>query len=200
MRPVSAQSPAAGPPLVVEAFGDSLFAGYGLPAEAAFPARLQAALQRDGFNVRVAAAAVSGDTTAGGVSRLDWMLADHPGLVIVELGGNDVLRGLDPAEARRNLDAICGRLAGQHIPFVLAGMMAPASLGPAYQANFNSIYPDLARKYGAPLYPFVLDGVIFHPDLMQGDGIHPNATGEGVMVAGILPAIEGALKQLPPIH
>jgi acyl-CoA thioesterase-1 len=181
--------------LVVEAFGDSLFAGYGLQAADAFPARLQAALQRDGLDAKVIAGSVSGDTIADGVQRVDWMLQDHPDLVIVELGGNDVLRGLPPAQARAGLTAICDRLAAAHIRFILAGMMAPGNLGPQYASEFDAIYPDLAKKYGVPLYPFVLQSVIFHPDLMQADGIHPNVTGEQVMVRGLLPLVEAELKK-----
>ncbi len=185
-------------PLKVEAFGDSLFAGFGLQEADAFPARLQAALVKDGFDVDVVTAAVSGDTSAGGLSRVDWMLGDDPALVIVELGGNDVLRAFDPAITRDNLDRICGAIAAKHVPMVLAGMMAPTSLGSAYVQKFDAIYPDLAKQYDAPLYPFVLQDVIFHPDLMQKDGIHPNEKGVAILVKGMLPLVEAQLRKSKP--
>ncbi len=184
-------------PVKVEAFGDSLFAGYGLQAAEAFPALLQADLKQKGIDAQVTGAGVSGDTTADGLARLDWMLSDKPDFVVVEFGGNDVLRGLDPARARDNMDHICATLAQHHIRFMLAGMMAPASLGPAYQSQFDSIYPDLAKKYGVPLYPFVLNGLIFHPDLMQKDGIHPNQAGEKIMAADVAGVVADALKSAP---
>ena len=138
---------------------------------------------------------VSGDTSADGVSRLGWSLADHPDLVLLELGGNDVLRGLDPDRTRSNLDAMLSQLqAGQH-KTILIGMMAPRNLGSDYAARFDPIYPDLAKKYGVPLYPFVLDGVALDPKLTQPDGIHPNPQGVAIIVARMLPLIE---KALPP--
>ena len=188
--------PASADPIKIAAFGDSLFAGYGLHEADAFPARLEAALKQDGFDVTVVTAAVSGDTTAGGAERVDWMLGDSPGLVIVELGGNDVLRGIDPTIANANLEAICGKIAAHHVPMVLAGMMAPDNLGADYVTRFDAIYPALAKKYNAPLYPFVLQNIMFHPELMQADGIHPNVQGVAIMVAGLKPLVETELKTM----
>ena len=184
-------------PVKVEAFGDSLFAGYGLQAADAFPALLQADLKQRGVDAQVISGGVSGDTIADGLARLDWALNDKPDFMIVELGGNDVLRGLDPDRARETLDRICASLVQHHVRFMLAGMMAPANLGPAYQAKFDSIYPDLARKYDVPLYPFILSNIIFHPELMQGDGIHPNQAGEKIMAQGVADIAAQALKPQP---
>lgn len=177
----------------VVVLGDSLTAGYGLPLEQAFPARLEAALQRAGRKVRVINAGVSGDTTAGGLARLDWMLADKPQLVIVELGANDALRGLDPAGTRANLDAILARLEAAGVRVLLAGMKAPRNLGADYVAAFDRIYPELAARHKVALYPFFLKGVAGDPKLNLADGIHPNAEGVERIVAGILPII---LEQL----
>ncbi len=182
-------------PVKVEAFGDSIFAGYGVQESEAFPARMQAALRADGFDVQVVSAAVSGDTTTGGAARVDWMLGDNPGLVIVELGGNDVLRAIDPKIVRASLEAICGKIAAHHVPMVLAGMIAPPNMGDAYLRSFDAIYPDLAREYNALLYPFVLQNAMFHPDLMQGDGIHPNPKGVAIIVEGLKPLVEAELRK-----
>jgi len=182
-------------PLTLLVFGDSLTAGYGLPAEEAFPVRLEAALRAKGYDVRVKNAGISGDTTAGGRARLAWSLAEKPDAVIVELGGNDGLRGIDPAQTRGNLDAMLAELTRRGIPTLLAGMYAPPNLGPRYGRAFNAIFPDLAKKHGVLLYPFFLDGVAAEKALNQPDGIHPNAQGVAVIVERILPAVERLLKQ-----
>ena len=169
--------------------GDSLTAGYGLPSAQAFPVKLEAALRAKGVAVTVINAGVSGDTTAGGLARLDWSLADKPTHVIVELGANDMLRGLDPAQARRNLDQIMTRLRAEKLPVLIAGMLASRTLGAAYQAEFDGMYPALAKQHGAALYPFFLDGVATDPALNQNDGLHPNARGVDVIVERILPSV-----------
>ncbi len=170
--------------------GDSLGAGYGLPAAQGFAARLEAALRRRGHDIKVMNGSISGDTTAGGRARLGWALSSKPDYAIVELGGNDGLRGLDPAETRANLRAILARLREKKVPVLLAGMMAPRNLGPEYEQAFNSAYPELARQYGAVLYPFFLDGVALDPKLNQPDLIHPNAKGVSVIVERIVPFVE----------
>jgi acyl-CoA thioesterase I len=175
------------------AFGDSLTAGYGLGPADAFPAQLEAALKQRGHDVRVINAGVSGDTTAGGLARLDWSLADKPDLVLLELGSNDMLRGLAPTEAEANLDAMLQKLTQAKIPVLLCGMYAARNLGPDYVARFDGIYPRLAKKYGVALYPFFLDGVAMDPQLNQGDGMHPNPAGVRMIVERILPAIEKLL-------
>jgi len=169
--------------------GDSLAAGYGLAPEQAFPVRLEAALKAAGRDVTVLNAGVSGDTSAGGLARLDWSLADSPDVAIVELGANDALRGLDPAATRTNLDALLARLKAKGIPVLLAGMLAPPNLGRDYGREFNAIFPDLAERHGALLYPFFLEGVAAIPQLNQKDGIHPNAQGVESIVARILPRV-----------
>ena len=170
--------------------GDSLGAGYGLPVAQGFTARLEAALRRRGHDIKVMNGSISGDTTAGGRARLGWALSSKPDYAIVELGGNDGLRGLDPAETRANLRAILARLREKKVPVLLAGMMAPRNLGPEYERAFNSAYPELARQYGAVLYPFFLDGVALDPKLNQPDLIHPNARGVSVIVERIVPFVE----------
>ncbi|KAA1055458.1 arylesterase [Azospirillum argentinense] len=187
--PALAQSGAGKGPYTLLALGDSLTAGYGLPEPQAFTVQLQAALRAKGYDVTVVNAGVSGDTTAGGLSRLDWALADKPDAVLVELGANDMLRGLDPAAARANLDAILKRLTGETLPVLLAGMYASPSLGRAYMDRFNAIYPDLAKTYDVQLYPFFLDGVAADAALNQPDGIHPNAAGVKVIVERITPHV-----------
>ena len=170
--------------------GDSLAAGYGLPSDHAFPARLQTALIAAGHAIEVINAGVSGDTTAGGLARLDWALGNPaPGFAIVELGANDALRGLDPAHAYDNLDRIITRLKSRRIKLLLAGMKAPRNLGRDYASAFDAIYPRLAAKHGVPLYDFFLDGVAADPGLNQRDGIHPNARGVEVIVERILPYV-----------
>jgi len=182
------------PKVRVVVLGDSLVAGYGLPFDQAFPARLEVALHRAGRDVSVINAGVSGDTSSGGLARLDWLLADHPILVIVELGANDALRGLDPELTRANLDAILVRLESAGVRVLLAGMKAPRNLGAEYVTAFDRIYPELAARHKIPLYPFFLKGVAGDPKLNLEDGIHPNAAGVERIVEGMLPMV---LKQLP---
>ncbi len=182
-------APAAAAEMRVVALGDSLTAGYGLPAEDGFVAQLQAALDARGLDVRIVDAGVSGDTTAGGLARLDWILADGADAVIVELGANDALRGIDPASSRSNLDAILGALGERGSPVLLAGMAAPRNLGAEYVVAFDGMYPELADTHGAIFYPFFLDGVAAVSSLNQADGIHPNAEGIAVIVERILPYV-----------
>ena len=177
-------------PINIVAFGDSLTAGYGLPANEAFPVQLQRALAAKGLAVNVVNAGVSGDTTTGGLSRLDWSVPDGTDAVILELGANDALRGLDPDITRKALDTMLRRLKERRISVLLCGMMAPPNLGAEYGRAFNSIYPDLAAQYGAILYPFFLTGVAADPKLNQRDGLHPTAAGVAVIVDRILPEVE----------
>lgn len=179
----------AAQPIRLLAFGDSLTAGYNLPPDAAFPVQLEKALRAKGLNVTVINAGVSGDTTAAALSRLDWALADKPTHALVELGANDMLRGLSPEQARGNLDAILARMKQAGIPVLLTGMQAAPNLGADYGRRFNTIYPDLAAKHGLPLYPFFLDGVAADAKLNLGDGMHPNREGVAVIVQRILPQI-----------
>ncbi|MDP6065979.1 MAG: arylesterase [Alphaproteobacteria bacterium] len=179
---------------LVLALGDSLTAGYGLAADQAFPAKLQAALRNRGLAVRVINAGVSGDTSAGGRARLNWSLADKPAAAIIELGANDAMRGLDPDATRGNLDAIIAELKKRGIAVLLAGMLAPPNLGPEYEARFNAIYPDLEAKHGVLFYPFFLDGVAAVPELNQTDGIHPTAAGVDIIVEGLLPLARELLE------
>lgn len=178
--------PAAGQPQIrLLALGDSLTAGYGLPPDAAFPAQLEAALKARGVSARVINAGVSGDTTAGALTRVDWALADRPTHALVALGANDMLRGLSPEAARENLDRIIVRLQQAGVKVMLAGMQAAPNLGEEYGRRFNGIYPDLARKHAVPLYPFFLDGVAAERRLNQDDGIHPTRQGVAVIVERI---------------
>ena len=189
-------NPAAAQDKLILALGDSLTAGYQLKPAESFPAQLQTALQKEGRKVRVHNAGVSGDTTAQGKARLNWVLASlkqKPDLAIVALGANDMLRGQPPAQARANLDAILTELDKRGIPVVLAGMLAAPNMGPAYAKEFNAIYPTLAKKHGATLYPFYTQGVTANPKLLLADGMHPNAAGVGVMVKNILPTVRKAL-------
>jgi acyl-CoA thioesterase I len=174
----------------IVALGDSLTAGYGLPAKDGFVPRLQAALTAKGVATEVTNAGVSGDTVADGLARLDWSVPEGTDAVVVELGANDMLRGLDPAVTRDGLDTILRRLTQRHIAILLCGMRAAPNLGPEYGRAFESIYPDLAAKYGALLYPFFLDGAAGTRSLTQSDGLHPNAAGVGVIVERILPKVE----------
>ena len=176
-------------PVKLAILGDILAAGYGHAPAQAFPNRLQAALKDKGRNVTVINHGVSGDTTMGGLERVDWMMADKPDIVMVELGGNDMLRALDPASTERNLDAIMGKLKQAGTTVWLVGMMAPRNFGPEYVNQFDGIYKKLADKHGVPLYPFFLDGVAQDPALNQPDGIHPNAKGVDVIVERILPFV-----------
>jgi len=182
--------------VTILALGDSLTAGLGLPPEDAFPARLEAALRAKGYSVKVVNAGVSGDTAADGLARLDWALDDSVKAVIVELGANDALRGLPPAQAEAALDQILTRLEARHVPVMITGMRAPPNLGPDYAAAFDPIYRRLAAKHGALLYPFYLDGVAAVPGLNQADGMHPNAKGVDVIVARILPSVETLMSKI----
>ena len=184
---------AEAPPTRIAVLGDSLAAGYGVRAGDAFPAQLGAALRAEGLAVEVLGAGVSGDTTAGGRARLDWLLADDPDVVIVELGANDGLRGLDPQMTFANLDAVVARLKADGIKVLIAGMLAPPNLGREYGEAFNNIYPRLAEKHGVALYPFFLDGVAARPELNQTDGMHPNARGVAVIVERIVPYVKRLL-------
>jgi acyl-CoA thioesterase I len=186
----------AAQPLKVVAFGDSLTAGYLLPSGAAFPDQLQKALRARGLAVDVANAGVSGDTASQGLERLDWSVPDGTQAVIVELGANDALRGIDPAVTRRALDAIVTRLKARGIAVMLAGMLAPRNMGAEYAKAFDAIFPELAARHGVPLYPFFLDGVAGTPRLNLKDGIHPTGEGVGVIVERILPAVEAFLAPL----
>lgn len=180
---------AQGKPVTILAFGDSLVAGFGLGSRDGFTVRLEAALRAKGVNARVVNAGLSGDTSAGGLARLDWALEPKPDFAIVELGANDGLRGLDPAQTRANLDAILAKLKAKGVPALFAGMYAPPNMGPDYGRAFNALYPDLAKKHGVLFYPFFLDGVAADASLNQPDGIHPNAKGVDVIVARILPHV-----------
>jgi len=173
----------------IMAFGDSLTAGFGLAPADSFPSQLQRALEARGLPARVLNAGVSGDTTSGGLARLDWSLSDRPDMVIVALGANDALRGIDPAITRANLAAILEKLRSKKLPVLLAGAYAPPNLGREYEASFNGIFPDLAKEYDVPLYPFFLEGVVTVPSLNQGDGVHPNAEGVAVIVERITPYV-----------
>lgn len=195
-RAAAASDSGQGAPLRILALGDSLTAGYGLPAAASFPVQLQRALTAKGYHVRVINAGVSGDTTSDGLARLDWVLADKPDAVIVELGANDALRGIDPALTRTNLDKILHILHQRGLPVLLAGMLAPPNLGRAYADKFDPIYPTLAVKYGTVFYPFFLDGVATQAALNQADGMHPNPQGVKVVVQHILPAVERLLERV----
>lgn len=194
--PGAPDSRAAGRRLRITALGDSLTAGYGLEAARTFPARLERALRQAGHDVEVANAGVSGDTTAAGWARLEWALASDPDIVIVELGANDALRGLDPAAAEANLERILAALRQREIAVLLAGMRAPRNLGAAYAEAFDAIFPRLAARHGALLYPFFLEGVAGIPALNQGDGIHPNAAGIDEIVRRILPAVRELVESV----
>jgi acyl-CoA thioesterase-1 len=184
---------AASKPIKLVVLGDSLSAGHGLPAEAAFPVRLQKALKDKGLDVDIVNAGVSGDTTSGGLERLDWSVPEGTGAVILELGANDALRGLNPKIPRAALEQILTRLRARHISVLLCGMLAPRNYGPDYSAQFDAIYPDLAKAYGVQLYPFFLQGVAGDARLNQADGIHPTAEGVDVIVKAILPSVEAFL-------
>jgi acyl-CoA thioesterase-1 len=182
---------------LIWAFGDSLAAGYGLPPAQGFTTRLEAALRRAGVAATVRNGGVAGDTAAQAHARLRWGLRGlgaTPDLVIVELGANDMLRGLPPAQARAHLDAILAELQRRRIPVLLAGMRAAPNLGPDYVRAFEAMYPALAAAHRVPLYPFFLDGVAAQRALLQGDGLHPNARGVEIIVARILPAVRKALR------
>ena len=181
---------AAGEPYRIVGFGDSLMAGFGLNPGEGFTEKLQAALKARGRDVEVINAGVSGDTTSGGLSRLDWSVPDGTRLVILELGANDMLRAVTPDITEKNLDAMLAKLKDRKIPVLLAGMRAAPNLGADYQARFDAIYPRLAEKYGAALYPFFLDGVAGDSKLVLEDGMHPSAKGIDIMVERVLPMLE----------
>ncbi|OAN50254.1 arylesterase [Paramagnetospirillum marisnigri] len=182
-------------PVRILALGDSLTAGFGLPAESAFPARLEAALRAEGRDVRLINAGVSGDTTQGGLARLTWALAEKPDLAILELGANDGLRGLDPKLTRANLDAILKRFERERIGVLFTGMLAPPNYGPAYEAEFKAVFSSLAREHGLLFYPFFLDGVTGNPRLTLPDGLHPSAQGVDEIVRRILPSVRQLLDR-----
>ncbi|MEH6675613.1 arylesterase [Phenylobacterium sp.] len=201
--PTRMDTPAADPPPppgagadlpVVAILGDSITAGYGLPAREALPAQLETALAAAGTPVRVRAAGVSGDTTAGALARLDFSIQDDTDLCVVAVGGNDLLQGIEPARMRANLEAIITGLQGRNIPVLLAGMQAPPSYG-AYATDFTAVFESLAQTYDIPLYPFLLDGVALDPALNQDDGIHPNATGVKIIAQRLAPAVAEALAE-----
>lgn len=191
--PTFAQTPPSAPIKLV-VLGDSLSAGLGLPAADAFPAQLEKALKDKGLNVAIGNAGVSGDTTSGGLDRLDWSVPEGTRGVILELGANDALRGTDPKVTRTALDDIIKRLTARHVAVLLCGMLSPPNYGADYAAQFNAIYPDLAKKYGVPLYPFFLDGVAADSKLNQADGMHPTAAGVAVIVKKILPTVESFVR------
>ena len=180
----------AAPPIQIVALGDSLTAGYGLAAKDGFVPQLQAALTKNGVAAVIANAGVSGDTASDGLARLDWSVPQGTDAVIVELGANDMLRGIKPEVTRAALDTILQRLTARHISILLCGMRAAPNLGAEYAEAFERIYPELAVKYGVLLYPFFLDGVAADPSLTQHDGLHPNPAGVGVIVRRILPKAE----------
>ncbi|MGO4333354.1 arylesterase [Labrys sp. KB_33_2] len=195
MTPLTSVS-AAAEPLRLVALGDSLTAGLGLEAKDAYPAKLQAALAKLGVEVVIDNAGVSGDTTDGGLARLDWSVPDGTKAVLIELGANDMLRGLDPKLARANLAAMLERLKERKIPVLLMGMRAAPNLGADYQKAFDAVYPDLASQYGAVLYPFFLDGVAGTPGLNQADGMHPTAAGVDVIVTRLAPVVAEFVRKL----
>ena len=175
-------------------FGDSLTAGYGIPYDQAFPAQLEKKLQAAGYAITVINAGVSGDTTSGGLTRLEWTLEQKPDFVILELGANDVLRAIDPALTRGNLQKMLDILQSRKIPVLLAGMKATPNLGQKFVAAYDEMYPTLAKKYHAVYYPFFLEGAFQHPELIQEDGLHPNTDGIAVIVKNILPSVKRLLK------
>ncbi len=179
----------------IVAFGDSLTAGYELAPGDSFPEQLEARLREAGQDVCVVNAGVSGDTTSGGLARLDWSVGEDAALVIVELGANDALRGVDPQIVRANISALIAQLQARGIEIVLAGMLSPPNMGPEYAEQFNAIYPDLAREHDVALLPFFLDGVAGDPALLLADGMHPNAQGVGRIVDNILPLILERLER-----
>ncbi len=183
-------------PIKLLIFGDSLAAGYGLAPADAFQAQLATALKADGFDVQILDGGVSGDTTAGGRSRLEWALADNPDAVLLELGGNDGLRGTEPAETEANLTAILDTLAAKHIPTLLSGMEAPPNLGDVFSDQFRAVFAKLGKRPGLLYDPFFLQGVAGNPALNQADRIHPNPAGVKIVVARIKPAVETLLREV----
>lgn len=184
------------PSITLVAFGDSLSAGYLLPPAAAFPAQLQVALRAKGYKIEVINAGVSGDTTAGGLQRLEWSIPQGADGVILELGANDALRGIDPRIAKDNLDKILAALKAKGLDVLLAGMKAPGNWGPEYQATYDVLFAELAGKYAVPLYPFFLDGVIGEDGLTMDDGLHPTEKGVAEIVRRILPEAEALVQRI----
>ena len=185
----SGSAPAAARVPAVLAFGDSLTAGFGLPAGAAFPAQLEARLKAEGIDAHVVNAGNSGDTTTDGLARLDWAFADKPDIVLLELGANDALRGIAPSIVRANLDAMIGKIQASGAKLLLTGMRAPPNWGEDYRREFERIYPELAHAHGVTLYPFFLEGVAMDPKLNQPDGLHPNERGVAALVDRIAPVV-----------
>jgi acyl-CoA thioesterase-1 len=183
-------------PVKMVVLGDSLSAGLGLSASAAFPARLQKSLETKGIKVDMINAGVSGDTSSGGRDRLDWSVPEGTEAVILELGANDALRGTDPAVTRAALSDILTRLKARKIAVLMCGMLAPPNYGSEYAARFNAIYPELSKSFGVPLYPFFLEGVAADAKLNQADGLHPTAEGVDIIVKNILPMVEALLGAL----
>lgn len=186
--------PAEAAPARVLMLGDSLTAGFGLPPGESLPTQLQAVMNGQGLDVLILNGGVSGDTTAGGLARLEWALADNPTHALVGLGANDALRGLSPEKAYENLDAIVAKLKAKGVKVLLLGMQAPPNLGRDYGERFAGIYPKLAEKHRVPLYPFLLDGVAADPRLNQADGIHPNAAGVRIIAGRIAPLVKRLLE------
>jgi acyl-CoA thioesterase-1 len=187
--------PARAERLRIVALGDSLTAGYGLEPAGSFTVQLEAALKARGHDIVIVNAGVSGDTSSDGFARVDWSVGEDADAVIVELGANDALRGVDPKITRDALDGILARLGERGLPVLLAGMLAPPNLGQDYGAKFNPIYPELAAKHGTLFYPFFLDGTAARADLNQPDGIHPNAEGVAIIVERIVPSVEALIAQ-----
>jgi len=183
-------------PIRIVVLGDSLSAGLGLPAGDAFPARLQKALKEKGIDIDISNAGVSGDTASGGRDRLDWSVPEGTEGVILELGANDALRGIDPSVTRAALSDIVGRLKARGIAVLVCGMLAPPNYGSDFAARFNSIYPDLARSFGVALYPFFLDGVAADAKLNQADGMHPTRAGVDMIVTRIMPTVAAFLSSI----
>jgi acyl-CoA thioesterase-1 len=192
----SAATSAQAEPFRIVGFGDSLMAGYGLDAGQGFTDQLQAALQAAGYDATVANAGVSGDTSSSALARLDWSIPDGTQLVILEIGANDMLRGIDPAIVEKNIAAMLERLKQRRIPVLLAGMLAAPNLGPDYAQRFNGLYPLLSQRYGVPLYPFFLDKVAADASVLQPDGMHPTAAGIARIVEAILPTVEAQVDRL----
>jgi acyl-CoA thioesterase-1 len=187
---MAATGPASAAPVKILALGSSLTQGYGLPPGTEFTVQLQAGLKKAGIDAVVTNAGVSGDTSAGGLARLDWSLGDHPDAVILELGSNDMLRGIPPGETEKNLRAVLDKLKAAHVKVLLTGMHAQRNLGADYVKQFDAIYPRLAKDYDVLFYPFFLDGVALNPKLNQADGMHPNPAGVKVIVTRMLPLVK----------
>jgi acyl-CoA thioesterase-1 len=187
-------SSAGARPVKILAMGTSLTQGYGLPPGTELTTQLQAALKAQGIDAQIVNAGVSGDTSSGGLSRLDWSLADHPDAAILELGSNDMLRGVSPAVTEKNLRAILSTLQKDHVPVLFTGMHAQRNLGADYVKEFDAIYPRLAKDGNVLFYPFILDGVALNPELNQADGMHPNPAGVKIIVARMLPYVKKLVK------